>query len=107
MSSTYTKSYARTTRPMDLPTLIDIQLESFEQFMAEGLAELFDEISPIESFNGDLKLFFPSKRPEVEGFNLSYWFGEPKYSCLLYTSDAADERSRVDLGGLRIIKKKT
>ena len=26
--------------------------------------------------------------------------------CLLYTSDAADERSRVDLGGRRIIKKK-
>ena len=30
--------------------------------------------------------------------------GEP---CLLYTSDAADERSSVDLGGRRIIKKKT
>ena len=27
-------------------------------------------------------------------------------TCLLYTSDAADERSRVDLGGRRIIKKK-
>ena len=27
--------------------------------------------------------------------------------CLLYTSDAADERSRVDLGGRRILKKKT
>ena len=27
-------------------------------------------------------------------------------ACLLYTSDAADERSRVDLGGSRIIKKK-
>ena len=27
--------------------------------------------------------------------------------CLLYTSDAADERSSVDLGGCRIIKKKT
>ena len=27
--------------------------------------------------------------------------------CLLYTSDAADERSSVDLGGRRIIKKKT
>ena len=26
--------------------------------------------------------------------------------CLLYTSDAADERSSVDLGGRRIIKKK-
>ena len=29
------------------------------------------------------------------------------YYCLLYTSDAADERSSVDLGGRRIIKKKT
>ena len=31
---------------------------------------------------------------------------ESYYSCLLYTSDAADERSSVDLGGRRIIKKK-
>ena len=29
-----------------------------------------------------------------------------RYACLLYTSDAADERSSVDLGGRRIIKKK-
>ena len=29
-----------------------------------------------------------------------------KATCLLYTSDAADERSSVDLGGRRIIKKK-
>ena len=36
------------------------------------------------------------------------WRGSnrPK-GCLLYTSDAADERSSVDLGGRRIIKKKT
>jgi len=65
---------------MELPTLIDVQLRSFEQFINEGLAELFDEISPIESFNGDLKLYFPSKRKEVEDFNLTYWFGEPKYN---------------------------
>ena len=31
---------------------------------------------------------------------------QPHDSCLLYTSDAADERSSVDLGGRRIIKKK-
>ena len=31
---------------------------------------------------------------------------EQKTPCLLYTSDAADERSSVDLGGRRIIKKK-
>src|SRR5678816_4965204 len=30
----------------------------------------------------------------------------PPWTCLLYTSDAADERSSVDLGGRRIIKKK-
>ncbi len=30
----------------------------------------------------------------------------PRLTCLLYTSDAADERSSVDLGGRRIIKKK-
>ena len=32
---------------------------------------------------------------------------EGQCPCLLYTSDAADERSSVDLGGRRIIKKKT
>ena len=31
--------------------------------------------------------------------------GDPTDGCLLYTSDAADERSSVDLGGRRIIKK--
>ena len=34
-------------------------------------------------------------------------FGPVVSVCLLYTSDAADERSSVDLGGRRIIKKKT
>ena len=33
------------------------------------------------------------------------YFNKAKF-CLLYTSDAADERSSVDLGGRRIIKKK-
>ena len=36
--------------------------------------------------------------------NKSVW--EEISDCLLYTSDAADERSSVDLGGRRIIKKK-
>ena len=33
-------------------------------------------------------------------------YSTPSTRCLLYTSDAADERSSVDLGGRRIIKKK-
>ncbi|MFZ0548552.1 MAG: DNA-directed RNA polymerase subunit beta [Candidatus Promineifilaceae bacterium] len=74
------KTYARTTDPLELPTLIDVQLNSFKMFTDESLAELFEEISPIESFNGALKLYFPCKLPEVEGFDLKYWFEEPKYS---------------------------
>ena len=35
-----------------------------------------------------------------------YRFADSSYACLLYTSDAADERSSVDLGGRRILKKK-
>ena len=31
---------------------------------------------------------------------------QPPRGCLLYTTDAADERSSVDLGGRRILKKK-
>ena len=34
------------------------------------------------------------------------WSLSGQVTCLLYTSDAADERSSVDLGGRRIIKKK-
>ncbi len=74
-----TKNYARMTELLDLPTLIDIQLDSFKQFTANSLSELFHEISPITSFKGNLKLYFPCDLPEVDGFDLSYWFGEPKY----------------------------
>src|SRR5674536_51335 len=34
------------------------------------------------------------------------WGGHRLWTCLLYTSDAADEEDSVDLGGRRIIKKK-
>ena len=40
----------------------------------------------------------------LDGVKMSKSLGN---TCLLYTSDAADERSSVDLGGRRIIKKKT
>ena len=43
------------------------------------------------------------RSPEQKPLYLMY---DQIYCCLLYTSDAADERSSVDLGGRRIIKKK-
>ncbi len=63
------KSYARIPNVLPLPRLTEIQLNSFEWFKGEGLRELFDEISPIVSFNRNLELHFGQ-----------FWFGEPKYS---------------------------
>ncbi len=74
------KSYARITNAERLPQLIEVQLESFSWFQGDGLAQLFDEISPIESFNGNLKLYFPGSRAREAQFDLGYRFGEPKYS---------------------------
>src|SRR6266851_6111132 len=74
-----TRNYARTYDVQDLPSLIEVQLNSFNWFRDEGLGELFSEISPIESFNGSLKLYFPGLGPETEEFGLKYWFEEPKY----------------------------
>ncbi len=69
------KSYARIRDVYELPRLIEVQLDSFRWFQGEGLQELFEEISPIVSFNKNLELHFSSE-PGPEGF----WFGEPKYS---------------------------
>ena len=63
------KSYARIQDVIDLPRLIEVQLKSFDWFRAEGLAELFAEVSPIVSFNKNLELHFRE-----------YRFDPPKHS---------------------------
>src|SRR5512133_2552527 len=75
-----TKSYARIPDVFGLPNLIEVQAESFERLKAEGLSDLFDEISPIESYNKGMKLYFPGRTPEAQQWGLKYWFGEPKHS---------------------------
>ena len=74
------KSYARIDVKLPLPDLIEVQIESFKRLKAEGLADLFHELSPIESYNKGMKLFFPSRSPEAKDFNLTYWFDDPKHS---------------------------
>ena len=75
-----TKNYGRTRNSRGLPSLIQVQLDSFERFRKEGLAELFDEISPIESFNGKLKLYLPGNSNEAKEFGLKFWFEPPTYT---------------------------
>ncbi|MFA4834053.1 MAG: DNA-directed RNA polymerase subunit beta [Patescibacteria group bacterium] len=55
---------------MPMPDLIEIQKDSYDWFLAEGLAELFDEISPVTDFIGrDLELYFED-----------YYLDEPKFN---------------------------
>jgi len=76
-----TKNYARNYDVPDLPSLIELQLNSFNWFREEGLGDLFAEISPVESYNGNLKLFFPANgAKETKDYDLRYWFEEPKTS---------------------------
>jgi DNA-directed RNA polymerase subunit beta len=75
------KSYARIPDVLPLPNLIQMQLDSYEWFQEEGLRELFDEISPIESFNGNLELHLPGFNEEInEKLGLDYRFEEAKYT---------------------------
>jgi DNA-directed RNA polymerase subunit beta len=79
-SSLPRKNFARIPVKLNLPNLIEVQLDSFERLKREGLADLFHEVSPIESYNKGMKLYFPSRSPESEQWGLKYWFGEPKHT---------------------------
>ncbi len=79
-SESQVKSYARIPTIFNLPNLIEVQLESFKRLKAEGLVDLFDEISPIESYNKGMKLYFPCRNPELKKWDLKFWFGEPKHT---------------------------
>ena len=81
MSSTLPrKTYARIPVNIKLPNLIEVQLDSFERLKREGLGDLFHEVSPIESYNKGMKLFFPGRGPEAKQWGLKYWFGDPKHT---------------------------
>ena len=72
---------------------------------SRGLGDVYKR-QVLASSNMATILFCVSKSKTGISRFLMY-FCEIFCSCLLYTSDAADERSSVDLGGRRIIKKKT
>ena len=49
-------SYSRIPSVAELPNLIEIQVDSYKWFINEGIREVFEEIFPIESFSGNIKL---------------------------------------------------
>ncbi len=51
-------SYSKIDEVLELPDLIEVQKKSYEWFVEEGLKEVFDDISPIEDYTGNLILEF-------------------------------------------------
>ncbi|WP_427340803.1 DNA-directed RNA polymerase subunit beta [Caloranaerobacter sp. DY30410] len=62
-------SYSKINEVLELPNLIEVQKKSYEWFLKEGLKEVFEDISPIEDYTGNLIL-------EFVDYNIS---GKPKY----------------------------
>jgi len=80
------RSYARIKEVLEVPNLIEIQQQSYEWFLRDGLREMFQDISPIQDFTGNLSLEF-----------IDYSLGEPKY-----TVDEAKERDVTYAAPLRV-----
>ena len=62
------RSYAKIDEVLALPNLIEVQKRSYQWFIDEGLKEIFEDVSPIQDFTGNLVLEF-----------VGYSLGEPKY----------------------------
>ena len=80
-------SYSRIKEVLDMPDLIEVQKNSYQWFLKEGLKEVFEDISPITDYSGNLVL-------EFIGFKLE---AEPKY-----TIDQAKERDTTYAAPLRV-----
>jgi DNA-directed RNA polymerase subunit beta len=63
------RSYAKTQNAVELGNLLEIQKESYDWFIKEGIKEVFKEQFPVESFTGNLSLDFGD-----------YFFDEPRYT---------------------------
>jgi DNA-directed RNA polymerase subunit beta len=80
------RSFARINEVLGIPNLIEIQQKSYEWFLESGLREMFQDISPIQDFTGNLVLEF-----------IDYSLGEPKYSV-----DDSKERDVTYAAPLRV-----
>ena len=101
------KPYARIPEVLPIPNLIELQLNSFNWFIENGLRELFDEISPIQDFTGrvmELRFkdyeFEAPKYSELECRTRDLTFSKPLYvwlSCC-FKETGEIQRQRVYMG---------
>ena len=70
LGKTERMSFSRIDEVIDMPNLIEVQKNSYQWFLKEGLKEVFRDISTIEDYTGNLVLDFIDYRLD----------SEPKYS---------------------------
>ena len=63
------RNYGKTKNAIELNNLLEIQKDSYQWFITEGIKEVFDDIFPVESFTGNLSLEFGE-----------YSFDEPRHT---------------------------
>ena len=63
------RNYGKTENAIELNNLLEIQKDSYNWFLTEGIKEVFDDIFPVESFTGNLSLEFGE-----------YSFDEPRHT---------------------------
>jgi len=63
-------SFSKISEVTDMPNLIEIQLDSYDWFLKEGLQEVFDDINPIQDYTGNLVLEFVGYKLDIE--NIKY-----------------------------------
>ena len=58
LGKTERMSFSHIDEVISMPNLIEVQKDSYQWFLDEGLKEVFDDISPIADYNGRLSLEF-------------------------------------------------
>ncbi len=59
-------SYSRIDEVIEVPNLIEVQKNSYQWFLEEGLVEVLKEVSPITDFSGDIELSFIDKEFDID-----------------------------------------
>ncbi len=93
-------SYAKFPETLEMPDLVEVQRRSFDWFLREGIREVFDEISPIQDFTGNLELRFAvesgRRRPSPPGSVFDgaevLDFGGYRFERLKYSEEECRDR---------------
>ena len=77
-------SFGKVNDVTEMPNLIEVQLDSYEWFLREGLHEVFEDINPITNFTGNLVLEFVDYKLDME--NIKYSVEECKERDATYAA---------------------